>query len=173
MQLTNILPYRKFTYNSPLSENEIRNRLNCLTRAANAFRVKYYPNIKTSDYTGDIYEHAFFITRLISYRNSFIPAISGKMNPIATGTTVTVTMKLHLGIMIVGGIVGNGLLLAMLVTLFTNPLNFPGPATVPFAVLIGFALIATIPFAIEADIAKKDLSRIFECDPRNNTSVDE
>jgi hypothetical protein len=160
-----LLPFRKLTYNSPLSENEIRNRLNCLTRAANAFRVKYYPNIKVSDYNGDIYERTFNLSRAIIYRNSFLPAISGTMHPVATGTVVVVTMKLHLGVMIIGGIFAGGLSLAMLATLITNPFNFPGPAAIPFAILIVFALFTTIPFGIEANIAQKDLIHIFECQP--------
>jgi hypothetical protein len=160
----NILPYRKLTYNSPLSENEIRNRLNCLTRAANAFRVKYYPNIKTSDYEGDIYEHAFFVTRLISYRNSFLPAISGKMTPHAAGTTVSVTMKLNI-VAIVFGCIWFGGLFLFLITAMLSGHFFIGSLGLPLLMMLFGAILFAVPFAIEASIAQKDLARIFECQP--------
>lgn len=160
----NLLPYRKLIYNSLLSENEIRNRLNCLTRAANAFRVKYYPNIKTSDYAGDIYEHAFFMTRLISYRNSFLPAIAGKMTPHATGTTISVTMKLNIVAIVFGCIWFGGLLAAIAGITLAGHFGI-GSVGVPLLMMFFGILLFTVPFAIEANIAKKDLSRIFECEP--------
>ncbi len=163
----NFLPYRKYTFNTSLSENEVRNRLNCLTRAANAFRVKYYPNIKTSDYEGTIYEHAFFINRLISYRNSFLPSIEGKTTPNTAGTTIFVKMKLNIISIVFGCLWFGALTLFSLMTLFSGHASL-GNLAIPGMMMILGAALFSIPFAIEADIAKKDLARIFECEPLAN-----
>jgi WD domain, G-beta repeat len=46
-------------------------------------------------YQGTIDETGFKITRIIHYRNSFLPVIRGQFEPSATGTIVRVNMRLH------------------------------------------------------------------------------
>ena len=44
---------------------------------------------------GEISNDNFKIWRIISYRNSFIPIIEGKITPTISGSSIAVTMRLH------------------------------------------------------------------------------
>lgn len=158
------LPYFKLTYHSPLSENEIRNRLNCLTRAANAFRVKYYPHIKISEYHGEVRGNTFELMRAIIYRNSFLPQITGTISAEANGTKIDVKMSLHLIVMIVGAIFAGGVIFAIITSLTVGRLLNPEGLITPFGMLAGGYAFFSIPFWLEANKAKKDLGRLFECE---------
>lgn len=159
------LPYEKLVFHSPLSENEIRNRLNCLTRAANAFKVKYYPHIKISGYNGELRGNNFDLIRAIMYRNSFLPLISGTISAEGTGTRITLKMQMHLLVTIFACFWMGGVTFAIVASLTIGTLVNPVGLLIPFCMLIfGFALF-TLPFRFEANKAKKDLSLLFECEP--------
>ncbi len=164
----NLLPYRKYTYNSPLSENEIRNRLNCLTRAANAFKVKYYPNIKISGYNGELRGNKFDLARAIAYRNSFLPMISGTISVQPTGTKIEIKMRLHTLVMVFGAVFFGVLLFAVVSSFTYYRLVNPVGLVIPIGMLVGGYLFFTVPFLIEAGIAKKDMAKLFECQALQN-----
>jgi len=46
-------------------------------------------------YEGTLSETGFQISRIIHYRNSFLPVIRGRFEPSPSGTTVQITMRLH------------------------------------------------------------------------------
>lgn len=154
-------PYRQYEFHSSLSGNEIRNRLNCLTRASSAFRAKYYPQIGTHMYTGDVHENEFDISRRISYRNSFLPVIKGKMESTGTGTAISVRMRLNI-FAIIFACVWFGALGAVCIGLFILHFYRLSSAAVPLMMIVFGYLLFTIPFLIEAGIARRDLERLVE-----------
>lgn len=167
----NFLPHTTLTFHSPLGENEIRNRLNCLTRAGNAFRTTYYPDIKISEYSGTLRWNDFELTRAIFYRNSFLPQITGTISPEGNRTRLDVRMRLNIFVMVFGSIWFGGVFLAVLAVLFTGGAVNPGALAVPvFMLVFGYALF-TIPFRLEAEKSTKDLSRLFGCEPEKRKAT--
>jgi hypothetical protein len=158
-------PYRRYTYNSRLSEDTIRKRLAAIVRSDHVLRSLDYPTeIDINDYTGQVWDEGFELERVIDKRNSFLPIINGKLTKDALGTRVELSMRLSMPTLIFDG------LFICMVAFFLSELL---PADhipllvklVPCGMLLALYLMNTIPFLLEANIAKKDLSRIFECEP--------
>jgi hypothetical protein len=156
-------PSRNFTYHSPLSENEISNRLSGLTRGVKAFHGTKGELISTSNYSGELHANTFRLARTINYRNSFLPQVSGKIAAAGTGSNVEISMRLHKAVLFFFGAVAFIPLLVILA--------FDGPAGIAridigtFAVVLVMYIVCTLAFAVEANIARKDLARLFECEP--------
>lgn len=161
----NFFPSTRLTFHSPLGENEIRNRLNCLTRAGNAFRTTYYPDIKISEYNGNLRWNDFELTRVIAHRNSFLPQITGIISAEGTGTKIDVQMRLNTLVKVFGYVWFGGLLLAVIALFAAGKSVNRGEIVIPvFMLIFGYALFS-IPFGLEAEKAKKDFSRLFGCEP--------
>lgn len=146
----NILPYRTYTFSSMLPVDEVRNRLYSITR-------------QNASYTGDVLEHGFDIHRRISYRNSFLPMIKGKIAPSGKGTVIAVKMRMHVAV-IAFAVIFTCIALAMFLSSVFRGWNLSDDFA-PLVMIGAAVLMFTIPFAIEANIAKKDLARIFGCEP--------
>lgn len=160
-----LLPYTTLTFHSPLGENEIRNRLNCLTRAGNAFRTQYYPDIKISEYNGILRWNDFELTRAIAHRNAFLPQITGTISTEGTGTKIDVQMRLNTLVKVFGYVWFGGLLLAVIALFAAGKSVNRGELVIPVFMLIFGYVLFSIPFWLEAEKSQKDLSRLFGCEP--------
>lgn len=149
-----ILPYRKFTFNTLLPVTEVRKRLDRITL-----------NFPTSEhrYDGNVGENSFKISRRINYRNSFLPVIIGEITPTGVGSIVSVRIRLN-WFAIVAAIVAYSILTYLIVSSFRHPELYKD-AILPVVLLFVFTLLFIIPFALEANVAKKDLTKLFETKP--------
>lgn len=91
-----ILPYEKFVYSSPLTEEEIKSRLN----KAACYNPKLGllssgSNSGNKPFEGRWEEHAFVLRRIITYRNSFAPLIFGKIRQTESGVEIDMKIRLH------------------------------------------------------------------------------
>ncbi len=118
-----------------------------------------------AQFQGDVSSDAFEITRIIRYRNSFLPVVRGQFLPSASGTTVAIQMELHpfvmVGMCLWFGGVGLGIL-----TFASGLLNgqaplFPGLLVLLGMLAFGFALVSG-GFWPEAKKQKSTLIEMFE-----------
>lgn len=86
-----ILPYDTFTILTPESLPIILQRLNAKVESPKAFRF----STKHALYQGTISEEGFQISRIIHYRNSFLPMIRGRFEVQSHQTLIHVQMGIH------------------------------------------------------------------------------
>ncbi|WP_213278501.1 hypothetical protein [Chryseobacterium indologenes] len=85
------LPYERITYKTNLSEQEV------LTRLSGFVEPKKFGLGRNSmkDYEGSVNKNSFEISKVIQYRNSFLPQINGRIHNDNDGTQIQVTFSLH------------------------------------------------------------------------------
>ncbi len=86
-----LLPYDSFEIDTPMSAKAIIGVLTDTVEPTRWFRLS--KDHKT--FQGTVEHDGFKITRIIHYRNSFLPVVRGRFAPGPSGFTVTVTMRLH------------------------------------------------------------------------------
>lgn len=90
------LPFENITFHSKLPENEIIELLKQHVEPEKFFRFRgFYSPKPKKPYEGYVHGRTFNIRRIIRYRNSFLPRITGMIEPVANGTKVHVKMQLH------------------------------------------------------------------------------
>lgn len=88
-------PTENLIYKTKLKETEILRRLSENIEPENKIRIGLYRSGSSISYEGFIKDHGFKITRIISYRNTFIPQIFGNIEKDYDGTKVKIKMRLH------------------------------------------------------------------------------
>lgn len=85
------LPFERIIYRTNLSEQEV------ITRLSDCIEPKKFSWGKktTKEYEGFVTDSNFEISRIIDYRNSFLPQIRGAVKENNHVTHIEVTMKLH------------------------------------------------------------------------------
>ncbi|MBH8577804.1 hypothetical protein I8752_33555 [Nostocaceae cyanobacterium CENA369] len=86
-----VLPDDTFTILTPDSLPIVLQRLSAKVEPTKMFRVSK----KHAPYQGTISEQGFQITRIIHYRNSFLPVIRGRFEAQVHQTVVHIQMSLH------------------------------------------------------------------------------
>ncbi len=157
-----LLPYRKFVFESPLSIEEMIRRLTL--EVANRHYGWQWSERRTEKFEGTVSADGFRISRIIRYRNSFLPVIDGRIRPLVKGVRVEVTMRLHIAVLIFSvvwlsfvGLGAAGVASQLLTT---------GKAEVwmliPCGMMLFYYLMVTIGFGVEAHKASKLLRVILE-----------
>ena len=160
------LPTECFTYKTRLKESEIISRLSDHIEPEKTFRFGIFGSGSTKNYEGQINGQTFYIKRIISYRNSFLPRIYGIIERDLDGSIIKVKMKLHVVVKVFlciwfGG-VGLGCV-AFLIQAF-NKSAFDPMTLIPFGMLI-FAYGLTMGgFKYESIKSNKFLQAIFEAE---------
>lgn len=145
-----LLPYQKFVFESPLSLEEARQRLEAeVAPVRSGWR---WMEKRTEKFEGMVSTESFQIHRIIRYRNSFLPIIYGRISPGIPGARIEVTLKFHIFAVIFGLIwlvfVGPlaGAAIQQLLTTGRVELG----AAIPCLMLIFFLLMVTFGFGFEA-----------------------
>lgn len=86
-----VLPYDSFTILTPDPLPIVLQRLNALVEPTKTFKF----STKHAPYQGSISESGFQISRIIHYRNSFLPRIRGRFEVQSHQTLIHVQMGLH------------------------------------------------------------------------------
>lgn len=97
------LPYEKFYLTTSQAPSEVVARLvgNTAPKSHNLFR---WTNKSTKPYEGSVDGSNFRLSRIIRYRNSFLPVITGQITADTTGTRVHVRMRMNLFVCVFMGI---------------------------------------------------------------------
>jgi len=88
-----LLPYENLIYETNLSENELIERLCLLIEPKQIFRFVFGMRNSIS-YEGNISYNRFEISRIIRYKNSFLPQISGEIEESNSSTLIKVKMRM-------------------------------------------------------------------------------
>jgi len=84
---------QQFTIETPFCEAVVRQRLLDVVEPRQAMRWGW--NAPAKPYQGEVGDRAFQISRIIGYRNSFLPQIEGRIYPQDIGCKIDIEMKLH------------------------------------------------------------------------------
>jgi hypothetical protein len=90
------IPHHQFEIQSPLSPQAALEALKAHVEPRAMFRVSLWPSSK-NDYRfhGDVSAEGFRISRIIGYRNSFLPEVIGHFRRSGARSAIGVEMKLH------------------------------------------------------------------------------
>ena len=88
----NFYPKATFTIDTTLSTSELSAALNAVTEPQQWFR---WGATEGKLFHGECSGDGFTLWRIITYRNSFLPIIEGRITPAISGCRVAVTMRLH------------------------------------------------------------------------------
>ncbi len=155
------LPFENIIYKSNFSKAELLHSLETHIKKGEPFSSATSEENYLMPYIGKISNNGFGITRVISYRNSFLPYIQGTILEDSEGTTVKVTMRPHgfvLGFMAVWL---GGVSLGCVVTAYAMfRSSFDCKLLIPFGMLLLGILLFVGAFKRESNISKTDLKKI-------------
>ena len=151
------VPYEHFAIDTSLPFDEAVDRIAGLVEPKRVFRWPFSRQHK--EFEGEVTPQDFKISRIIHYRNSFLPIINGQFVRTPLGTRLIVRMTLHPFVMAFM-ILWMGLLgLAFVMVL----LKSDGKAAAPgMLAMLAFAyLLTTVAFKWEARKARNRFTELF------------
>lgn len=170
MNLYKYLPFEKYTLISRLSVDEVKNRLTANIEPKKKFEFSLFNKGRSKPYEGSISGNQFIISRIIDYRNSFLPVIKGQISEKPGQVHIQINMRPFTGVLIFFtfwiGIVSIVCLAIIVVAIvqFRQILESgvtPG-ALIPFGMLIFGILLVTIGFKSESRDSKEFLRELLE-----------
>ena len=157
------LPFEKLTYSTKLSREEALAKLAENIAPEKPFGFGSSKTVSSKPYVGQCHGNAFNVKRAIGYRNSFLPMIKGEVISDTGGTKVHVTMRPSVFVLAFMAFWMTGVGVACVVTIFSaDQQDVSFFSYIPFIMLLFGLGMLYGGFKIEANIAKKDLARIFE-----------
>ena len=156
-----ILPYERLTIETALTIEEAQRRL------AEAVEPRKYGrwSLKASSkpFEGSVTGEQFQISRVIGYRNSFLPRISGHIRQGPGGATIDLTLALHPAVLIFMAVwllgVGCAAVAVMSASLSAGTFELFG--LIPVGMFVFGVLLCTLSFNFEAAKAKSLLKQLF------------
>ena len=94
MNINAMLPVENFTLKSNLGVEELKRRIAEHIESRKVFRLSFGKNRLAKPYEGEIKKNTFRISRIINYRNSFLPLITGHIGNGADETVIIVRMRM-------------------------------------------------------------------------------
>lgn len=170
MNIKKYLPFENYVLISELSAEELTKRLAANIEPKRNVRFPGSNKNSNKPYEGQISGDSFTITRVIDYRNSFLPVITGHISATPRKTQINVKMQpttfvlafisLWLGIV---GLVCLGTIVAGVIQ-FKHHLRdgFSPAVLVPFGMFLLGYLLTILSFKAESKNAKYFLERLFE-----------
>ncbi|PQA90135.1 hypothetical protein B0A69_20890 [Chryseobacterium shigense] len=153
------LPFERIIYRTKLSEQEI------ITRLSGFVEPKKFSFGKTStkEYEGSINDKRFEINRVINYRNSFLPQLTGIIQKDNYGTQIEVTMKLHVFVFVFL-IFWCGFVMFFLISLGVVQQKISVFFLVPVGMLLFVYALTMLGFKTESKKSKEFLMKSFEAE---------
>lgn len=154
-----ILPYERLTIETTLSIEEARRRL---ADAIEPKRMRWGWSTSAKPFEGAITGDRFEMSRIIRYRNSFLPQISGQIRQGYQGAAIDLTLQLHPLVLIFMAVwlagVGGAALLFLGTALGGG--SFQPFSLIPLGMFVFIALLSTLAFNFEASKAKALLNQL-------------
>ncbi|MDF3028410.1 MAG: hypothetical protein K0S23_2717 [Fluviicola sp.] len=168
------LPVENYIIHTKLSEEEIIQRLTELTKNtgsksnASLFGLGTLFGQKSGGpYEGKIQSKEFKISRIISYRNSFLPVIKGSISSFLNQREITISMGLNLVVKIFTivwfSIVAISAFFILDKFLHTNENPFL-TNLFPLQMAVFGYVVMILSFKFESRKSKKDLKKLFEAE---------
>jgi len=86
-----LLPFDTFSLETPLAPGEVRARLAAAVEPKRRLRL----GGGRCPFEGEVEGDSFRVSRVINYRNSFLPHVRGRVVPAAAGSRIEGSMALH------------------------------------------------------------------------------
>ncbi len=159
-------PTENLIFRTKLNESEVLSRLSNCIEPEKTFRFSLFGGGSSKAYEGQVYGQNFDIKRIIGYRNSFQPNISGIISHDFNGVFVKVKMRLSIFVIVFlciwCGFVGIAFIVFLLSSFGSHKFN---PAMlIPLGMLTFVYLLTMVCFKFESHKSKKDLQKILEAD---------
>jgi hypothetical protein len=155
------LPTENLVYSSILNAQQIQERLSTYVEPRLEGFIDWKKK-REKQYEGIVDRDTFEITRIINYRNSFLPLISGKVKTTESQTVILVTMTLHSFVKIFLAIWWSMAILFIIIyiTKSIQEKLFDPMTLLPVAMLIFIYSLTTRAFKMESKKAKDDLEEM-------------
>jgi hypothetical protein len=160
--------YEKLTIHSPHSPQTLFDRLSHEVEARKLFRTRsLFSQPSVTPYEGTVSESGFKITRIINYRNSFLPVLRGRFIAEPPGTVVKITLSLHPAVAVLFvAFLGFWCSLSFALPLPSiSPISSLSPSLIrhfQIVQLIVLPLVIFVVFKLEVRRSRRDLTRIFQ-----------
>jgi hypothetical protein len=156
-----VLPYERLTIETTLSVEEAQRRLAEAVEPRNYVRWPFQSRSKP--FEGSITGEQFEISRVIGYRNSFLPRISGRIRQGPMGATIEATLALHPVVMIFMAVwlLGVGVIGLVMASAALSAGTFQSYGLIPIGMFVFGVLLCTLGFNFEASKAKSLLYQLF------------
>ncbi|RYE53332.1 MAG: hypothetical protein EOP48_14635 [Sphingobacteriales bacterium] len=171
MNFKKFLPFDNFKLITKLSATEVQQRIGRITEPKKGFSFSF-PGNRTKPYEGKLMDRSFEISRIINYRNSFLPIIKGHISTYLGKTEVAIKMRPIVFVLIfmsfwlgVVGLVCLGTIISAIMK-FEKLLEqgFSPLALIPFGMFVfGYALL-TIGYKAESKKSKAFLKQLLEAE---------
>ena len=159
------LPSENITFQSKLKEADLIQRLKDNIEPVR-IRFGLFNRRETKPYQGKVVGPTFTISRIISYRNSFLPQISGSIENTFSGSLIRVKMRLHIAVIIFlciwCGIMGS-VGFVFLSQTFGSP-SFDPMMLIPLGMLVVVYVVVMLAFKYESKQSIADLQSLFEAE---------
>ncbi|MDZ8189389.1 MAG: hypothetical protein RMX96_31700 [Nostoc sp. ChiSLP02] len=150
-----VLPNDNFTISTPEALPLVLQRLNAKVEPTKTFRF----STKHAPYQGRISEEGFQISRIIHYRNSFLPVIRGRFEVESEETMVHIQMSVHPFVMTFLGFWFFCWYGAIIPITLTGPMpNYVAPLFLGMPILM--LVIFWLAFWSEANRSRTELAQI-------------
>lgn len=151
------LPFETLVIETSLSKEEVA------TNLANNIEpektIRFWIKSDRKAFEGHLRNNEFEIKRIISYKNSFLPVISGRLQTAGNSTRITIKMRPHLAVIAFMTIWFSGIGVFTAIE-FTNNDNLNGVVFIPIGMLLfGYALMMG-SYLFESSRAKLILTEI-------------
>lgn len=165
-------PYEKLKIETTLSKDEVVKRLSATIDSTGSTR-NWFTGINSSNlyFGGTLSETGFQIRRNISYKNSFLPEIEGKIEALRFGCTIELKLKLNILAMIIGSVWFLGMLIASIGVLSVYFTSAPADKDMGMFIPV-FMIIVGAPFFIgffkyESNKARRFLKELLDASEVN------
>jgi hypothetical protein len=147
-------PFRRFEILTPMSPARATKVLQEIVEPSKAFRWPYSKNHRY--FEGTVDRDRFKISRILGYRNSFVPIIEGSFRSDDSQTIATLNMRMAWPVMVLWF----GMMMLMLwpsVVGDSHMMRFHGSQTFLIKMILFLYLLASVGFAFEVRMAMKRL----------------
>ncbi len=162
------LPFENIIYQTKLDSEEILKRINEVVEPKKTFRKTSFfgKSNNHKPYEGSVNRNSFKMSRIIEYRNSFLPIIKGDIEKQVSETKINVKMRLHpfiFGFILIwcGG-VGFGFLIILAESIKKGV--FQPFILIPFVMLLFAYGMTMLGFKSESIKSKKYLAKLFDAE---------
>lgn len=170
MNLKKLLPIENFVLSTKLSPEEVRKKIAENIEPIRPAVFSFSPQRFIKPYQGYLTGNYFSISRVINYRNSFLPQIKGEIFKTGQQTEIRVNMKLHVFVVVLLsvwlGIVGIDCLITTLgiagYIASEQTQTFPPLFLIPYGMFLFGCALTYFAFKPEAAKSKKFLTDLFE-----------
>lgn len=154
-------PVEQHLLKTSLSVAEVVQRLAAELNPSPSSSGRLWPVQPNASFAGKLEGHTFVISKVIRYRNSFLPRISGTIYEDIDGTAIRIKMRLHTPVLIFIALWVTGVTIAGVTTLLSRSISI----LIPLAMLLFLYLLATAAFKWESGKALRELQSLWNTGP--------